>query len=333
MVPSFICEAVTPAQRRVTSVGRNYERKHKNCIVCGSDLLAQGGARKTCSSQCSKDHEASRLYAVSCVVCSSEFQASSRRVRYCKKCLSVANAKSHISRSENAKARLARVCQNCSKPFLMKRVGKAYEGKYCSIKCSGAASRKYQSSSERKKAERLRLKDRLGPQPVKLRASKSCRSCGTVSTKSICSSACSLEISRRQREADFQSQLCRCEECKRQFETKFGARRLKYCSNRCGRKHTKRISKGVDRARRRRAAIETVNPIKVFDRDKWKCQFCGTKTPRSLRGTNEGRAPELDHIIPLARGGEHSYANTQCLCRTCNGSKGDKVLGQLRLFG
>lgn len=269
-----------------------------------------------------------------CISCSVRFEAKSRKTKYCHSCvLTVVKARSHATRAANAHARLARICLICSASFFMKRIGKSYEGKYCSRECLANSKRRYPSKSARKKAENLRRKSRLGPQPVKVRATKSCQSCGAVSTKSICSSACSLEISRRQREADFQAQLCRCQECKREFATAFGARRRKYCSNICARKHTKRISKGIDRARRKSAAIETVNPIKVFDRDKWLCQLCGIKTPRSLRGTNEPNAPEMDHIHPLASGGAHSYANTQCACRKCNGIKGNTPLGQLRLFG
>jgi 5-methylcytosine-specific restriction endonuclease McrA len=61
---------------------------------------------------------------------------------------------------------------------------------------------------------------------------------------------------------------------------------------------------------------------KVFDRDEWKCRACGIDTPYRLRGTYEPDAPELDHIIPLARGGWHAPDNCQCLCRKCNANKG-----------
>ncbi|MCA0032740.1 HNH endonuclease [Mesorhizobium sp. B263B2A] len=85
--------------------------------------------------------------------------------------------------------------------------------------------------------------------------------------------------------------------------------------------------------RLRGVTVETVNPIAVFDRDKWRCQLCGVKTPRKLRGKNQPTSPELDHILPLAVGGEHSYRNTQCACRSCNLAKSSKPLGQTRLFG
>ncbi|WP_425516052.1 HNH endonuclease [Rhizobium leucaenae] len=82
----------------------------------------------------------------------------------------------------------------------------------------------------------------------------------------------------------------------------------------------------------RAAYVENVDPIKVFDRDKWKCQICGVKTPRKLRGTLDDKAPELDHIMPLALGGAHSYFNTQCACRKCNAHKSDTPPAQPNLF-
>ena len=52
----------------------------------------------------------------------------------------------------------------------------------------------------------------------------------------------------------------------------------------------------------------------VFQRDQYRCQSCG-------------RSPELvslqvDHIIPLAKGGSNDLSNLQTLCASCNGRKG-----------
>lgn len=100
------------------------------------------------------------------------------------------------------------------------------------------------------------------------------------------------------------------------------------------RQHDK-VAKAKRSARERGAAVlERVSPRKVFERDGWRCYLCGRDTPKSLRGTTDGRAPELEHVEPLARGGAHSMANTRCACRRCNGIKADHPLAEaLRLIG
>ena len=45
-----------------------------------------------------------------------------------------------------------------------------------------------------------------------------------------------------------------------------------------------------------------------------KCTYCGQP------------GGEVDHIIPLARGGSHSIGNLTSSCRKCNSSKGMKLL-------
>lgn len=96
-------------------------------------------------------------------------------------------------------------------------------------------------------------------------------------------------------------------------------------SRRAYKKRRKAIERGA-------VSADRIDPLVVFDRDGWRCQICKAKTPRRLRGTIGRRAPELDHIVALANGGSHSYANTQCLCRECNQRKGATDYGQLHLF-
>jgi 5-methylcytosine-specific restriction endonuclease McrA len=96
---------------------------------------------------------------------------------------------------------------------------------------------------------------------------------------------------------------------------------------------SKDAARKARKLRERGAAVEMVDAVRVFTRDGWRCQLCGAKTPQFLRGTYKARAPELDHIIPIAAGGEHSYRNTQCACRSCNAAKRDRPLGQMLLFG
>ncbi|WP_431768408.1 HNH endonuclease [Rhizobium phaseoli] len=123
-----------------------------------------------------------------------------------------------------------------------------------------------------------------------------------------------------------------CAECAVVFSPEYGDKRSVYCSRACSRRNSGRINRKKERARLRTQAVENVNPIKVFDRDGWKCQICGVKTPRNLRGTYDDMAPELDHIMPLSLGGAHSYMNTQCTCRKCNAAKSNNPPTQPSLF-
>lgn len=75
------------------------------------------------------------------------------------------------------------------------------------------------------------------------------------------------------------------------------------------------------------------NVLRVFARDQWRCQICGKKTPKALRGKSVPDAPELGHIVALADGGDHVIENCQCECRACNAAKGTRALGQLWLAG
>lgn len=96
------------------------------------------------------------------------------------------------------------------------------------------------------------------------------------------------------------------------------------------RKHRK-IRKAKIRATCRGVDADNIDPIKVFERDKWRCHMCGKKTPKGLRGSTHSDAPELEHIVSLADGGSHTWGNVACSCRACNGKKGAASFGQLGL--
>jgi hypothetical protein len=121
-----------------------------------------------------------------------------------------------------------------------------------------------------------------------------------------------------------------CNECGAWFTPLSGSA---YCAKLCRRRHFARRTRQQQRAAIRFATVEEVDALIVFDRDGWRCQLCRRRTLKSKRGTCHPRAPELDHIVPLSKGGEHSYRNTQCSCRECNGAKSNGPGGQLLLIG
>jgi 5-methylcytosine-specific restriction endonuclease McrA len=87
------------------------------------------------------------------------------------------------------------------------------------------------------------------------------------------------------------------------------------------------------RALKANARYESFDPKDVLARDGYICQLCGKET-RPDWNRYHPLHPEVDHIVPLSKGGDHTRQNTQCLCRLCNGTKNNTGSGdQLRMFG
>lgn len=112
----------------------------------------------------------------------------------------------------------------------------------------------------------------------------------------------------------------------------------------CKKKTLSNIRKSADRATRRRrkdkgraeyygVEYEPISRLKVFNKYKWKCAQCGVDTPKDKRGSYDDDAPELDHVIPISRGGPHLYANVQLLCRACNGAKSNTIIDGRGQYG
>lgn len=73
------------------------------------------------------------------------------------------------------------------------------------------------------------------------------------------------------------------------------------------------------RARERAAFVEDVDPAVVYVRDGGVCWLCSRPVPRVV---GDALSPSLDHVVPLVRGGDHSYANVRLAHFVCNARKG-----------
>lgn len=127
-----------------------------------------------------------------------------------------------------------------------------------------------------------------------------------------------------------------CPVCAGTFHARSASRR--YCSQSCtnhafsqrrqstpeGRAYLK------DRKRERRARIkgaaivETFAAVEIYERDQWTCGLCAQPIDPTLAHPDLMSA-SLDHIVPLAKGGDHSRANVQAAHFLCNSIKGDRA--------
>jgi 5-methylcytosine-specific restriction endonuclease McrA len=58
----------------------------------------------------------------------------------------------------------------------------------------------------------------------------------------------------------------------------------------------------------------------VFARDRWECQYCGSRTNLTV-----------DHVVPRSKGGPSSWDNIVASCAPCNRRKGDQLLRHVNM--
>jgi len=61
----------------------------------------------------------------------------------------------------------------------------------------------------------------------------------------------------------------------------------------------------------------------IFFRDRNRCQYCGGRFPTSDLN--------LDHVVPLSRGGKSTWDNVVCCCVRCNSRKGGLLPHEARM--
>jgi hypothetical protein len=96
----------------------------------------------------------------------------------------------------------------------------------------------------------------------------------------------------------------------------------RFCSRVCAKREERRR----ERHRRRDAkAGQRIYRRKVFERDGWTCRLC-LKPVQQEALVPHPKAPTVDHILPLALGGSHTYLNVQTAHFICNSTKSANVV-------
>lgn len=185
----------------------------------------------------------------------------------------------------------------------------------------------------------------------------SCLACGVQFTvysgrHYACSRPCKKRVAGIQKIGFFD-----CSECGRCFTAhgnvlgRLAEGKPGYCSQDCRRVAKNRISReswkrnyenakrlartntARRRARSRGLKTESFTHEQVFERDGWYCHICRKRIDRTLAWPDP-MAAQLDHLVPVSLGGEHTLANVAAAHAFCNGSKGARPRGeQLRLLG
>lgn len=224
-------------------------------------------------------------------------------------------------------------CKNCGKEF---KYNTNSNGWYCSHSCAATARAQLPETKERRREKQL-LRRTGEHSPV---YDRKCIECDTVYhlcraklSNPYCSSDCRKVwqerykpfIIRSWKKAGILLSFKICPETGWIFKADNLSQ--KYASTEIAKRVGKRIAKAKRRARKRsNGKCDNIDPLAVFAQVDYVCQICGKQTDKTKRGTISWDAPELDHIMPLSKGGKHTLDNVQCACRRCNHAKSDTVM-------
>lgn len=248
--------------------------------------------------------------------------------KYCgRRCLESAAEARRPPRADRKGREVEGFCPGCGRHFLRYSRSGDDAGKYCSRECYFSLRSRVsrERDSLRRIAATARRRAALRSKPSRSKLDLEMASIRRIGINAAPSRITVRPCSRCGAKTIGTKNYSRtCDDCKRQ------ARREWSRSSPSRRRH-KRIYRAKRRAIERGAKAHRIDPIRVFERDKWRCHLCGCRTPKRLRGSYEPNAPELDHIIPLAAGGSHTWGNVACSCRQCNIAKSDQPMGQIGL--
>ena len=107
--------------------------------------------------------------------------------------------------------------------------------------------------------------------------------------------------------------------------------RPKYCSDKCYHKASNSNNEIKRRHKIAEAMVDKDITLEgLYRRDKGVCHICGGKCDYEDYTVIDGTFiagdwyPSIDHVVPLAKGGKHSWGNVKLAHRRCNSVKSDK---------
>lgn len=130
----------------------------------------------------------------------------------------------------------------------------------------------------------------------------------------------------------FVSKSVICRQCGKEFCTEY-KKSKNFCSDECKNKHAKTIHKLHKNKKRLEGKIidNDITIEKLLIRDDNICALCGKEVDVTdykiingnfITGCNY---PSIDHIIPLSKGGVHSWGNVQLAHFKCNTDKSNHI--------
>jgi len=120
-----------------------------------------------------------------------------------------------------------------------------------------------------------------------------------------------------------------CQYCGKEFK---GNSKTKYCSSECSRRYANREHWRERYLKEKAVKIDKgISLYKVYEMAHGICYLCGGMCNWNDYTIENGTVitgndyPSIEHVIPISKGGTHSWDNVRLAHRLCNTKKGNKV--------
>lgn len=260
-----------------------------------------GTPMKTIQSRLTAMGNGEHLVTKECTVCGTTYKAQVSNSIYCSpKCHDVVKV---ANRKKERRELIAYAeCTQCGKEYKPTLTVKAF----CSVECKD----RHTSESQ---AIKIYYKD--------------CATCFSLfvskySNKKYCSHRCGSNYSRINK-SRMQRRLKKCKTCDVWFWRK--TNRSVCCSEYCAKKYKNHLSK-LDVYKRKRLMKSNgeidkdISITKLLKKYNNKCYLCNSVVSLQL-DAYDSLYPTIEHVIPVSRGGTHTWDNVMLSCRRCNCKK------------
>jgi hypothetical protein len=293
----------------------------RNCAYCEASFQPINDSQRYCRDRCrylawKARNPPAPLAPIACPGCGGEFMPTNRKHRYCTpKCWHVANPgkRAEYQRRDEAK-RATHPCDRCG--------SLTHNRQFCSKSCYLAAiavEPKLRRVCVSCGVEWMRT-GRATPECPDCRAKRAATQKAKVRRYAkVTKTRFVMRLHERPKVRSFIAGQCL--QCGEVFVALSwtGAR---FCSEPC----QVRAHRRLRRDRKRSAEKgERIYRRKVFERDSWTCRICRKPVQQDALVPHP-KAPTVDHILPLALGGAHTYSNVQCAHFVCNSRKSQNVV-------
>lgn len=298
--------------------------RHFSCSRCGRQFAATRKL-KYCGAKCRElAGRESNWRESECLWCKKKFTAKTKKAKCCSN--NCAQNARHNGTDDSKRTRWGRTCIGCGAAFMMKN-GTRRKGLYCTRECAFAHGRMSPERAVKRKDEaRIKLIMMASEAMAEGAATwmhgwRQCDWCNASfwsrGSGTTCGSGCWRHAK--------QGATRPCELCGQEIDrrSELGRRQCKAC--RVSVMKARRDRLDIQRRTRRETQwVEHVSRSVVFRRDRYQCWICLGMVKRKY-DSNDPASPTIDHVVPLAKGGSHSYANCRTAHAICNSLKSDDI--------